>query len=67
LPQVPEPKQQEPEMRLNAPGADVGARAALLRARAATASPPGPRASHRWFALAGPEGNKFCVAMDPDR
>jgi FAD/FMN-containing dehydrogenase len=47
----------------------AGARAARLRARAATAVPPGPRkgSGQRWFVLAGPEGNGFCVAGDPDR
>ena len=47
--------------------AEVDAEVARLQALGAAVLPPGVREEfgQRWFVLADPEGNEFCVAEDP--
>jgi len=69
LQRVPEPKRSKNRMHLDLLVADADARVAQLRELGATPVSPGPRKEfgQRWFVLADPEGNEFCVAEDPDR
>jgi catechol 2,3-dioxygenase-like lactoylglutathione lyase family enzyme len=66
---VPEPKTGKNRMHLDLLVDNVAAQVARLHALGANALTPGPREEfgQRWFVLADPEGNEFCVAQDPDR
>jgi uncharacterized glyoxalase superfamily protein PhnB len=69
LQRVPEPKRGKNRMHLDLlvdnPDADV----IRLRRLGATMVTPVPREEfgQRWFVLADPEGNEFCVAKEPNR
>jgi predicted enzyme related to lactoylglutathione lyase len=67
LQQVPEPKAGKNRLHLDVLVADVDEEVARLQALGATVLPPGAREEfgQRWFVLADPEGNEFCVAQDP--
>lgn len=69
LQRVPEPKTTKNRLHLDLLVADVDREVARLRALGASVLPPGAREEfeQRWFVLADPEGNEFCVARDPDR
>ena len=69
LQRVPEPKRGKNRMHLDLLVADPDAEVARLHAVGATAVTPCPREEfgQRWFVLADPEGNEFCVAKDPNR
>jgi predicted enzyme related to lactoylglutathione lyase len=67
LQQVPEPKTGKNRLHLDVLVANADEEVVRLQALGATVLPPGARAEfgQRWFVLADPEGNEFCVAEDP--
>jgi predicted enzyme related to lactoylglutathione lyase len=67
LQQVPEPKAGKNRLHLDVLVANVDEEVARLQTLGATVLPPGTREEfgQRWFVLADPEGNEFCVAEDP--
>ncbi len=68
LQRVGEPKAAKNRMHLDLLVPNLDAEVARLRGIGARCLTPGPRAEfgQRWFVLADPEGNEFCVAQDPD-
>lgn len=68
LQRVPEPKQVKNRMHLDLLVDDVDAEVTRLEAAGASAVSLGPleEFGQRWFVLADPDGNEFCVAKDPD-
>jgi len=68
LQRVLEPKTTKNRLHLDLLVADVDSEVARLRALGAAVLPPGAREEfgQRWFVLADPEGNEFCVARDPN-
>ena len=69
LQQVPEPKRGKNRMHLDLLVANLEAEVTRLRGLGAAAVTPVAREEfgQRWFVLADPEGNEFCVAEDPNR
>ena len=69
LQRVTEPKTAKNRMHLDLLVDDVEAEVARLQALGATSVTIGPREEfgQRWFVLADPEGNEFCVAREPGR
>jgi predicted enzyme related to lactoylglutathione lyase len=67
LQRVPEPKTGKNRLHLDVLVANIDEEVARLQALGATVLPPGAREEfgQRWFVLADPEGNEFCVAEDP--
>ena len=63
LQRVPEPKAGKNRMHLDLLVDDLNAQVARLHALGARSVPPGWREEfgQRWFVLADPEGNEFCV------
>jgi predicted enzyme related to lactoylglutathione lyase len=68
LQRVPEPKMAKNRLHLDLLVADVDAEVARLEGLGASRLTPSAREEfgQRWFVLADPEGNEFCVAHDPD-
>jgi predicted enzyme related to lactoylglutathione lyase len=66
---VLEPKLGKNRMHMDLLVDDLDAEVTRLHALGATTMPPGPREEfgQRWFVLADPEGNEFCVAEDPNQ
>jgi predicted enzyme related to lactoylglutathione lyase len=67
LQRVPQPKRGKNRMHVDLLVHDLDAQVARLRSLGATVEQPGAREEfdQRWFVLADPEGNEFCVARDP--
>ena len=67
LQRVPEPKAGKNRMHLDLLVDNVDAQVARLQALGARSVTPNPREEfgQRWYVLADPEGNEFCVAQDP--
>lgn len=64
--QVPEPKSGKNRMHLDLrvalAGADLDATRAALVARGATFLHEASQGPHRWYTMADPEGNEFCIS-----
>jgi predicted enzyme related to lactoylglutathione lyase len=69
LQQVPEPKRGKNRMHLELLVDSLEAEVTRLRGLGAATMTSVAREEfgQRWFVLADPEGNEFCVAEDPDR
>jgi predicted enzyme related to lactoylglutathione lyase len=69
LQRVPEPKVAKNRVHLDLLVADVDGEVDRLQSLGATVLPPGARDEfgQRWFVLADPEGNEFCVAAVPEQ
>ncbi len=65
---VPEPKTTKNRMHLDLLVADLDAESARIEALGATRITPVPLEMYgeRWLVLADPEGNEFCLGIDPD-
>jgi predicted enzyme related to lactoylglutathione lyase len=68
LQRVPEPKVAKNRLHLDLLVADVDAEVLRLQSLGAAVLPPGMREEfgQRWFVLTDPEGNEFCLAVEPD-